>query len=142
VEAQQFVGAWRLVSWENRSAEGQTTYPFGPDAAGYIVYTISGHVSVAITRANRPHFATGDPLGGSDEERAAAAASCIAYAGTYDVHEDAVTHRIEVSLFPNWAGAVQQRFYEFDSDRLSLSTAPMLLDGREQRAYLIWERVD
>jgi Lipocalin-like domain len=24
------VGAWRLVSWENRAADGQVNYPWGP----------------------------------------------------------------------------------------------------------------
>ena len=33
------VGAWRLVSWENRAADGQVTYPMGSDALGYLLYT-------------------------------------------------------------------------------------------------------
>jgi hypothetical protein len=28
------VGTWRLVSWENRSVEGITSYPLGEDAVG------------------------------------------------------------------------------------------------------------
>lgn len=142
VDAQRFIGAWRLLSWENRGADGRVTYPFGPDASGYITYTADGHMSVAITQTKRPRFAADDLLGGSAEERAMAAASYVSYAGTYEVGEDTVTHHIEVSLFPNWAGAEQQRFYSFDGDRLTLSTAPMLLGGHEQRAYLIWARVN
>jgi hypothetical protein len=31
------VGAWRLVSWENRAAHGQVTYPIGTDILGYLI---------------------------------------------------------------------------------------------------------
>ena len=134
------VGAWRLVSWENRCADGQVTYPLGPDAVGYIIYTSDGHVSVAIMRTKRSRFAVDDLLGGTIEERAMAEASYVSYAGTYEVQKGMVVHHVEVSLFPNWVGAVQERFYECTGDRLSLHTTPMLLGGLEQRGYLIWER--
>ena len=31
------VGTWKLVSWENRTADGQVSYPFGKEAIGYIL---------------------------------------------------------------------------------------------------------
>src|SRR5215218_8152480 len=31
-----FVGTWRLLSWENRTLEGELSNPLGQDAAGYI----------------------------------------------------------------------------------------------------------
>jgi hypothetical protein len=43
------VGAWWLVSWENRAADGQVTYPMGADATGYLMYTADGHCSVTIS---------------------------------------------------------------------------------------------
>jgi hypothetical protein len=49
-------------------------------------------------------------------------------------------HHVEVSLFPNWVGSAQERVYACSGDRLSLSTAPLLQRGSEQRAYLVWER--
>jgi hypothetical protein len=54
------VGAWRLVSWENRAADGQVTYPMGSDALGCLLYTADGHFSVTISRPGRPGFAAGD----------------------------------------------------------------------------------
>ncbi len=68
------VGTWRLISWENRSLDGQKiSYPLGKDAAGYIMYNPDGYMSVAISRPNRVNFAAGDLLGGSIEEKAQAA---------------------------------------------------------------------
>jgi hypothetical protein len=36
------VGARRLLSWENRAADGQLTYPMGTDVVGYLLYTADG----------------------------------------------------------------------------------------------------
>jgi hypothetical protein len=63
------VGAWRLVSWENRAADGQVTYPMGADALGCALHG-DGRFSVTISRAGRAGFAAGDLLGGTIEEQA------------------------------------------------------------------------
>ena len=135
------VGTWRLVSWENRDGQGQVTWPVGQDARGYIMYTADGYMSVHIMMANRAPFAAGDLLGGSSAEKAGAAETYIAYAGRYERRANTVIHHVELSLFPNWVGTQQERLLEVHGDRLTLSTAPLLLDGRQQTAHLIWERV-
>ena len=140
MEASPFVGAWRLLSWELRDAAGHIDYPFGRDPIGYLIYTPDGYMSATLTPARRPHFAASDPLGGDVVERAAAAATCIAYAGPYEVQAGTILHHVEVSLFPNWIGSTQERHYAFSDDRLTLSTAPVIVSGLEQRAYLVWER--
>ena len=99
------VGTWRLKRWETRDAEGRVAYPLGPNAVGYLIYTPEGHVSVSIMRADRLAFAGDDLLAGAPEERAAAAAGYVAYAGRYEVRGGAVVHRVELSLFPNWVGS-------------------------------------
>src|SRR5215203_6716861 len=44
------IGTWRLISWENRSVDGQKiSYPLGKDAAGYIMYNEDGYMFVAIS---------------------------------------------------------------------------------------------
>lgn len=134
------VGAWRLISWENRTADGRVTFPLGRDVAGYILYTADGYMNVAIMAASRPRYAGDDALGGTEEERARAAKTYLSYAGTYEIDDGEIVHHVQVSLFPNWVGGVQRRLYKLDGDRLTLSTAPMLLGGIERRAYLVWER--
>ena len=59
-----WVGAWGLVSWENRAADGQVTYPMGADPSGYVFYTAEGRFSVMISRRGRVGFAADDVLGG------------------------------------------------------------------------------
>ena len=136
------VGAWRLLSWENRAADGQITYPMGADALGYLLYTADGRFSVTISRRGRAGFAAGDLLSGTTEEQARAVEGFVAYAGRYSFHGDRVIHHVELSLFPNWVGSDQERWVELAEDRLTLSASPLLLAGRQQIPRLVWERVD
>lgn len=136
------VGAWRLLSWENRAADGQITYPMGADALGYLLYTADGRFSVTISRRGRAGFAAGDLLSGTTEEQARAVEGFVAYAGRYSFHGDRVIHHVELSLFPNWVGTDQERWVELSEDRLTLSASPLLLAGRQQIPRLVWERVD
>src|SRR5918994_2801588 len=136
------VGTWRLVSWENRSLiDGRVTYPLGQDAVGYIMYGEDGYMSVTIMRPDRALFAAGDLLGGSAQERAPAAGAYVSYCGRYEFRGETVVHRVELSLFPNWVGAEQERLVEFTKNRLILSTRPILLGGVQRTAHLIWEAV-
>src|SRR3954451_24761874 len=137
MDAHPLVETWRLVSFEVRGSDGQVQYPYGADATGYLMYSADGYMSAMVMSANRPSFAAGDLLGGSVEERSTAAATYISYAGPYKEHAGKVVHHVKVSLFPNWLGGDQERFYEVVGNRLSISTPPMFLAGREQRSYLI-----
>jgi lipocalin-like protein len=134
------VGTWRLISWEIRSVDGQISYPLGKDAVGYIMYNQDGYMSVAISRPNRQKFVAEDLLGGSAEEKAQAASTYVSYCGRYKFYGDTVSHYVELSLFPNWAGVEQERLVELRENRLTLSTRPMLLGGIQQTAHLVWER--
>jgi lipocalin-like protein len=135
------VGAWRLVAWENRAADGQVTYPMGTDALGYLLYTADGRYSVTISRRGRAGFAAGDLLRATSEEQARAVEGFVAYAGRYRFHGDRVIHHVELSLFPNWVGSDQERWVELAGDRLTLSASPLLLAGKQQVPRLVWERV-
>jgi hypothetical protein len=135
------VGTWRLISWENRSLDGEVSHPLGEGASGYIAYNEDGYVFVAIMRPGRRPFVAGDLLSGSTAEKASAAETYVSYCGRYDFHGDTVTHLVELCLFPNWVGVPQERLVKIDGDRLILSTRPLVLEGRQQTAHLVWERV-
>ena len=138
---ESFLGTWRLVSFEVRTKEGQVSYPYGKDAAGYILYNEDGYMSVHIMPVGRRRFTAGDIMGGTADEKVSAAETYIAYCGRFVVEGDKVVHHIEVSFFPNWIGVRQERFYEFDGDRLTLSTLPLLVGGVKQTGHVVWERV-
>jgi hypothetical protein len=141
METNPLVGTWRLVSWENRDTDGTVTYPMGRDAQGFILYNPDGYMAAVLAPANRPAFAANDIGAGSGAERAAAAATFLSYCGRYELLPGRVRHHVEASLFPNWVGTTQERFAEWQGDRLTLSTAPTLYAGHQRVGYLVWQRV-
>jgi hypothetical protein len=135
------MGTWRLVSFHFRTLDGQLTYPYGPDAVGYYLFSEGGYMSVSLMPANRSKFAAGDMMAGSMEEKMAAAETYISYSGKYEVQGDKLVVHPEVSFFPNWVGVDQVRFCELEGKRLTLSTPPLLAHGVQRTAHLVWERV-
>jgi hypothetical protein len=139
--ANPFAGTWKLVSYEVRRADGRVSYPWGEHPEGRLIYTGDGHVSVAMMASDRRKFDAGEMKHGTLEEKAAAIDSYISYSGTYEVGGGKVVHHVEVSLFPNWVCKDQVRNFQFDGDRLMLSTDPAPEDEKRKTGHLIWERI-
>ena len=141
-----FKGTWRLLSFETRLSDGSVTYPFGTDAQGIVNYTPDGRMAVAVWKANRTPFAVNDLQLGTPEEYTAAMKGYIQYMGTVTVDREhrTVHHKVDSSVFPNWVGSTQSRFYEFNDDgtRLVLSTPPIQFGGVTAVGALVWERVE
>ena len=140
---EQFVGTWKLISFELRRSDGAVSYPLGQDPAGMIMYDAQGHMSGHVMRRDRTSFASEDPLQGSADEIRTALEGYMAYCGTYDVNEQkgTIAHILECSLFPNWVGTIQTRFFEFSENRLLLTTPPLMLGGHQQIVHALWERL-
>ena len=135
----KFIGTWKLTSVETRDENGEL-FRRG-HRTGYLLYSEEGYMSVAFMKEGRPTFSSGDIRGGTVEEKMAAVEGYVSYSGRFEVDGDNVIHHIEVSLFPNWVGVRQERLYEFDGDRLTLSTPLMLVGGKQLSTHVIWERV-
>ena len=90
---ESFVGTWRLLSLETRTADGDFTYPLGRDAIGYLIYTADGYMSASLMSDGRRNYADGDLRGGTVDEKLAAAESCISYCGRYEVGENRVIQK-------------------------------------------------
>ena len=138
--ARAFVGTWRLVSLEASLEDGEVIRA-RRRRSGYLMYGDDGYMSVAFMADGRPRFSSPDIRGGTLEEKVAAIDDYVSYCGRFEVKEDRVVHHIEVSLFPNWVGTSQDRSYEFDGDRLTLSTPQMTVGGRRLSNRLVWEKV-
>jgi hypothetical protein len=137
---EDFIGTWKLVSVELRRGE-TTQYPFGEDPDGFIMYTHEGRMAAFVAPKNRLLFKSSDIMGGSTEEKVAAVDTFVSYCGRFEVLSDRVVHHVEMSLFPNWVGGKQERFFKFEGTCLTLSTAPLLAYGEMQSAHLIWEKI-
>ena len=138
------VGTWTLVSCESRFEDGAVEPSLGIDPIGQLMYDASGRMSVHLMRRDRAAFVSMDLRGGTPQELKAAFNSHQSYYGRYslDVATGMVSHHIEGGSFPNWTGTTQKRFYKLEGKRLSLSTPPIPIDGKQARVFLIWERVN
>lgn len=137
------IGSWDLVSLENRGADGSIRKPFGDHPVGRITYTPDGFMSAQIMHESRPAFATAELYGGSPAEKATAYDGYIAYYGTFAVDpvQHTLTHHVTGSLFPNWVGGDQVRFYTLETpDTLVLTTRPFQAQGTEVTAHVVWRR--
>lgn len=141
----EFIGTWRLVTFETRFGDGRVTRRFGDDAEGRITYTPDGRVWVFVAKADRPHFANSDMQLGSSEEYTEAMRSYIHYSATVEIDSEnrQILHHVDGSLFPNWKGGVQRRFYEFtdDGNRLELTTPSVSVGTATAIGALAWERI-
>jgi hypothetical protein len=81
--------------------------------------------------------------GSTPKEIEAAFKGYIGYYGTLtiDKAEGVIITHVNGASFPNWIDSDQVRYYEFNGDRMILSTPPMLVGGKERVGKLIWERV-
>jgi hypothetical protein len=140
---EQFIGTWKLVSHEHRQSDGQLSYPFGRDTIGIAMLDADGHYSAQIMRPNLPVFASGDRLKGTPAEIESAFEGSFAYFGTYEVNqkERTLTLHVEGSSFPNWIGTEQKRFFKFSGNRMTLTTQPILMGGKQVTGVLTWERM-
>jgi hypothetical protein len=140
---QKFIGTWKLVTSEFRTSDGKVSYPLGDKAVGILMYDSGGRMAVQLMRPGRPRFASGDMRGGTPEEIKTAGEGYVAYFGTYEVDgkKSTVVHHVEASLFPNWVGQDQLRFFEFSADRLTLKTLPILSGGQEITGILVWKKL-
>jgi len=138
----KLAGSWKLVSFHSKDSSGQTTYPFGKDAQGRLIYEPDGRLAVQVMNPNRPRFASDDPLVTSEAEVRAAFDGYTAYYGTYSINldEKTIVHHIEVALLPNWVGTDQRRDFEFDGKYLTLK-GDLLLGGVQGVVSLVWERL-
>ncbi len=140
VTAQRFVGMWRLVSWNQKMADG-TTQPSAMDQ-GYIFYSDAGRMCAVIMNSKRAKWAAGAPK--TIEDAMARSAGQVAYCARVDVNakEGFVLHHVDVERNPNIVGTIRKRWFTFETpDRLSLTIDRAELGANIVESKLVWERL-
>jgi hypothetical protein len=134
--AEQFVGHWRLVRFENFDEQGVAR-----DAgyeSGRIMYDADGNMSAQLMRTGRKPLSQPS----TEAERAAAYSTFVAYYGKYTIDPAAskVTHTVEGALNTNWVRTDLVRYYEFSADGRQLKLSLRNAQGRVT-GTLTWERM-
>ncbi len=143
MQREEFLGVWKIVSYEFRLRDGILIRPMGQGVRGLLIYDPSGWMMLQIMDPERPCFESGDWLQGTPGEIQSAWEGAFAYYGTFEVdnRRGMVIHHIQGAAFPNWIGTERELFAELADDTLTLMTLPMPLAGEQAVGYLKWERV-
>jgi hypothetical protein len=134
---QKIVGTWTLVSvvYEDQETKARTPV-LGERPKGRQIATADGRWLALVT-------AEGRPIPKTDEERAQALRTMIAYTGRYRVEDGKVITKVEAAWNEAWVGSEQTRFIRFDGDRLFIESPPMPhpnQNNRVVRVIVIWNR--
>lgn len=138
------VGTWTLVAIRAIAPNGSIDpEAYSPSPVGRLSYTAKGYMTVLFALGDRPPL-SGNPASPFEldtvpmSELAQAFSSFSAYAGTYTLAGDTVTHHVAIASIPNRAGTDLVRIAALEGDRLTLKTLP---GARSTHVELIWQRL-
>jgi hypothetical protein len=139
---EKLVGTWKLVSASSTTSTGERIEaPYGVNPVGFLTYGADGRMTSLISYGGRKPLSFGGGTRSPQEEQAEAFNTFLAYAGRYTLSDDKVTHHVEISSIQNYANKDMVRGIKFESDRITLVTPPMAVNGKIQTIELIWERL-
>jgi hypothetical protein len=120
-DAATIIGTWRMISWTKTVvATGETTDAMGRDPVGYIAYHTDGRMMALVVNSRRGQLKGATP---SDREKIDLFNSMLAYSARYTLKDDELTHHVDVTCNPAWAGDMK-RPYKISGDTLVISNAP------------------
>ena len=133
----QIVGLWTLVSvvYEDQATKERTPV-LGEKPRGRQIATADGRWLALVT-------AEGRPVPKTDEQRAQALRTMIAYSGRYRVEGSTITTRVEVAWNESWVGGEQVRHIRFEGHKLFIESPPMPhpnMYGKTVRVIVVWQR--
>ncbi len=134
----RIVGTWKLVSvmYEDQATKERTPV-LGENPRGYQIATPEGRWIAVVT-------ADGRPVPKTDEDRANALRSMIAYSGRYRVEDGKVITKVEVAWNEAWVGGEQVRFIRFEGDDLLHIESPPMphpnINNKVVRVIVTWQR--
>ncbi|MCP3722532.1 lipocalin-like domain-containing protein [Paraburkholderia sp. CNPSo 3272] len=135
-------GTWKLQSFTTEDlATGEKTDLFGAHPCGYLNYGPDKRMYAILLEENRTAPADLVP---TDAERIALFNGSCAYAGTWSVEGDVVSHHVDASWNESWTGTIQLRRFRIDGKYLHMTTLPGRnpVTGKECISELVWVKVE
>jgi hypothetical protein len=109
---------------------------YGEHPSGIQIATAEGRWLALVT-------AEGRPIPKTDEDRAQALKTMIAYTGRYRVEGGKVVTKVEAAWNESWVGGEQVRAIRFEGDRLFIESPPMPhpnINDKTVRVIVVWQR--
>ena len=136
------IGTWQLKSYVTTYLDtGQKSENFGAHPTGFITYGTNCRMHAIIIKEGRKAPAGLVP---TDAERIDLFNGLIAYAGTYSIDGDVVSHQIDASWVQSWTGTIQPRHFKIDGKTLRIETFPFKspTTGKSISQVLVWTKVE
>jgi hypothetical protein len=136
------LGTWKLRSYVRHDAKtGERFSPLGLRPHGYINYSADGRMMGIVVGDDRK--APSGPVP-TISEIIGLYKSMFAYAGTYTLDGNTITHHVDASWNEAWTGTRQKRFYKLEGSILTLTTALSRsgLGAPMGVSTLVWVRVE
>ncbi len=136
------VGTWQLTSFSAELLDTKEIVRPYDRVTGYLQYSPGGQMVTFVARADLHQPAT---LPYTDAERVDIHKGIIgAYAGTYRIEGNKVTHHVLTAWVPDWIGSDQIRYFEINDKNLTIKTAPIKggVSGRDIVSTLTFVRVE
>lgn len=133
------VGAWSLISFDIDEGKGGEKPRFGPNPAGYLIYSADRRMAAVLAGTRRaPLRAPTGGTAGTEAQCNDSVLNFLAYAGRYEIRGDRVFHYVEVSVFTNLIGTTLERQFKISGDTLTIRTLPPEIWGGSN--VLVWRR--
>jgi hypothetical protein len=133
IEQAPLLGWWELVSCEVEfQTSGRRAPMYETPTNGFLVFAPEGRVMTVVETLRLPEPAP-------DPERAHG----MAYTGRYRVAGDRWLTEVDAACNVGWRGAIQERWFRIESDRLHVRSAWCVSPphgGATIRVWLVWKR--
>jgi Lipocalin-like domain len=136
------LGTWILLSMETEDLEtGQKQNLLGAHPSGYLSYGPDCRMSAILVKESREGPGA---LVATDPESIELYRGLIAYAGSYAIDGNKITHHVEASWNQAWTGTTQVSQFNIDGKSLYIRTGPSKspITGRQSSSVFIWVRVE
>jgi hypothetical protein len=132
------LGTWKLESFTTEYLDtGETGQPYGAHPIGYLSYGADHRMHAIVARADRKAPDEGVP---TDAQKMELFSGMAAYAGTYAISGDVVTHHVDISWNEAWTGTAQVRQFAVAGNVLRIR-AETPVNGRPSLSTLVWIKV-
>jgi len=135
------VGTWTLNSIITEYQDtGQKVERYGAHPTGFLSYGPDCRMYAIVAREGRKA-----PTGivPTDAEKIDLFDGVLAYAGTYTIEGDNISHHVDISSNESWTGTTQVRQFKIEGNTLHIRSVPAInpRDGRLSSSSFIWTRV-
>jgi hypothetical protein len=140
IERSAILGTWSLVrTYETIDGKETGHQPVGEGANGFIHYLPDDRVAVLIASGGRTLMSKGR-YDSDETETAESARSFTAYAGTFELDGDIITHHLDICLYENHVGMDYVRQAVLAGDTLTLKMPTVNTKRGEEQWSLEWRR--